>query len=131
MNTNHKPTKTNLLTKYTSFSPLHYKRNLVNNLLQRSYSICNSYTTIDSEFQSIKDTLLKNGYPLSFIDKCIREFFNRKFNPKRPKQTQTKPSTYLLFRLPYLGSISHHIKKELTSTQKPTCQTLSYCKVYS
>ena len=28
----HKPTKTNLLTRYTSFSPLQYKRNLVNNL---------------------------------------------------------------------------------------------------
>ena len=109
----HKPTKTYLLTKYASFSPLHYKRNLVNNLLHRSYSICNSYTTIDSEFQSIKDTILKNGYPLNFINKCIRQFFNRKFNPKRPKQTQTKPSTCLLFRLPYLGSISHHIKKKL------------------
>ena len=57
--TYHKPTKTNLQTKYTSFSPLHYKRNLVNNLSQRSYSIFNSYATIDSEFQSIKDTLLK------------------------------------------------------------------------
>ena len=48
--TYHKPTKTNLLIKYTRFSPFHYKRNLVNNLLQRSYFICNSYTTIDSEF---------------------------------------------------------------------------------
>ena len=104
--------KTTLLTKYANFSPFHYKRNLVNNLLHRSYSICNSYTSIDSEFQSIKDTILKNGYPLSFIDKCIRQFFNRKFNPKCPKQTQTKPSTHLLFRLPYLGSISHHIKKK-------------------
>ena len=115
MSAYHKPTKTNLLTKYASFSPLHYKRNLVNNLLHRSYSICNSYTTIDSEFQSIKDTILKNGYPLSFIDKCIRQFFNRNFNPKRPKQTQTKPLTHLLFRLPYLGSISYHIKKKKTS----------------
>ena len=45
--TYHKPVKTNLPTKYTSFnSPLHYKQNLVNNLLQRSYSIRNSYTTI-------------------------------------------------------------------------------------
>ena len=77
---------------------------------------------IDYEFQSIKDTLLKNEYPLSFIDKCVQQFFNRKFNPKRPKQTQTKPLTYLLFRLPYLGSISHHIEKELhqyTKTHSP------------
>ena len=119
--TYHKPTKTNLLTKYTSFSPLHYKRNLVKNLLQRSYSICNSYITIGSEFQSIKNILLKNEYryPLSFIDKCMRQFFKRKFNPKRPKQSQTKPSTYLLFRLVYsLGSICHHIEKELPPVHK-------------
>ena len=46
----------------------------------------------------------------------------RKFHPKRPKQTQTKPLTYPLFRLPYLGSISHHIEKELhqyTKTHLP------------
>ena len=77
---------------------------------------------INSEFQSIKDTLLKNGYPLSFVNKCIRQFFNRKFNSKRPEQTQTKPSTYLLFRFPYLDSIFHHIEKELhqyTKTHLP------------
>ena len=85
----HKPTKTNLLAKYASFSSLHYKRNLVNNLLHRSYSICNSYTTIDSEFQSIKDTILKKGYPLSFIDKCIRQFFDRKFNPNKTLNLST------------------------------------------
>ena len=111
--TYHEPTKTNLLTKHTSFSPLHYKQNFVNNLVQRSYFICNSYTTIDSEIQSIKETLLKNGYPLSYIEKCIRQFFNKKFNPRHPKQTETKPSTYILFRLPQLGSISHHMEKEL------------------
>ena len=49
--TYHKSTKTNLLTKYKSFSPPPYERNLVNHLLQRSYSICNFYTAIDSEFQ--------------------------------------------------------------------------------
>ena len=36
--------------------------------------------------------------------------FQQKVQPETP---QTKPSTYLLFRLPYLGSISHHIEKEL------------------
>ena len=54
----------------------------------------------------------------------MQQFFKRKFNPKRPKQSQTKPSTYLLFRLVYslLGSICHHIEKELhqyTKTHLP------------
>ena len=120
--TYHKPTKTNLQTKYTSFSPLHYKRNLVNNLSQRSYSIFNSYATIDSEFQSIKDTLLKNGYPLSFTNKCIRQFFNRKFNPKRPKQSQT--NLQLIYSLDFLfwAPFSTTAKKELhqyTKTHLP------------
>ena len=45
--------------------------------------------------------------------------FQQKVQPKTPK---ANPSTYLLFRLPYLGSISHHIKKELhqyTKTHLP------------
>ena len=52
--TYHKPTHTGHLTKFCSFSPLRYKRNLVNSLLYRSYSICNSYSQIDTEFRFIK-----------------------------------------------------------------------------
>ena len=85
----HKPTKTNLLTKYTSFSPLHYKRNLVNNLLPRSYSICNSYTAIDSEFQSIKDTLPKKRIPTEFYRQMHPRIFQQKVQPKTP---QTNPN---------------------------------------
>ena len=44
--------------------------------------------------------------------------FQQKFNPKRPEQTQTKSLTYLHFRFPYLGSIFHHIKKELHQNTK-------------
>ena len=63
-----KPTHTDLLLKYSSFSPTRYKRNLINNLLQRSFTICNSYLKIDSEFQSIKTTLMRNEYPSRLID---------------------------------------------------------------
>ena len=109
------------LTVFSSISRIRF-RNLVNNLLQRSYSICNSYTTIDYEFQSINDTLLKNGYPLSFIDKCIRQFFIRKVNPKCPKQ-----NLQLIYSLDFLiwTPFPTTSKKNFTSTQKPTCQTLS------
>ena len=52
--TYHKPTCTGHLTKFSSFSSLRYKRNLVNSLLYRSYSIGNSYSQIDTEFVSTK-----------------------------------------------------------------------------
>ena len=88
--TYHKPTKTNLLNKYASVFPLHYKRNLVNNLLQLSYSICKSYTTIDSEFQSIKDTLLKKRILTEFSRQMHPTIFQQKAQPKTPQTNSNK-----------------------------------------
>ena len=110
--TYHKPTRTGHLEKFFSFSPLRYKRNLVNSLLHHSYSICNSYSQIDTEFHFIKNTLLRNEYPSGFIDKYIRQFLNKKFAPRTPF-IQNNLSKYFLFKLPYLGNISHHVEKEL------------------
>ena len=101
--TYHKPTRTDLLLKYSSFSPNRYKRNLINNLLQRSFTICNSYLKIDSEFQSIKTTLMRNEYPSRFIDRCIRQFLNKKFSQHFKTQIQT--CNHFTFKLPYLGNI--------------------------
>ena len=109
--TDHKPTHTGLLFKYSSFSTFRYKRNLINSLLQRSFIIDNSYLKIDSEFQSIKTTLMRNEYPSRFIDRCIRKFLNKKFS-QHPK-TQTQTCSHFTFKLLYLGDISHNIEKEL------------------
>ena len=109
--TYHKPTHTGPLLKYSSFSPIRYKRNLINNLLQRSFTICNSYLKIDSEFQSIKITLMRNEYPSRLIDRCIRKFLNKKFS--QHPETQTQTCNHFSFKLPYLGNISHNIEKEL------------------
>ena len=81
------------------------------NLLQRSFTLCNSYLKINSEFQSTKTTLMRNEYPSRFIDKCIRQFLNKKFS-QLPK-TQTQTCNHFTFKLPYLGNISHNIEKEL------------------
>ena len=114
--TYHQPTHTDLFLKYSSFSPIRYKRNLINNLLQRSFTICNSYLKIYSEFQSTKTTLMRNEYPSRFIDRCIRQFLNKKFS--QHSQTQTQTCNHFTFKLPYLGNISHNIKKELQLTIK-------------
>ena len=109
-----KPTRGNLLTKFSSFSPLRYKRNLIYNLLHRSYAICNSYLQIDTEFRSIKNRLIENEFPLAFVDKCIRQFLNKRYSsPLQAPSYEIKPLTYFLFKLPYLGCISHRIEKEL------------------
>ena len=70
-----KKTHTGLYLKWTSFVPYRYKRNLVNSLLQRAYKIRSSYKLIHSDFMRIKEMLAKNGYPRTFVDNCIRDFF--------------------------------------------------------
>ena len=57
-----------------------FKRKLVRCLLSRAYKICNTWPNIHSEFETITNLLLKNGYPLSFIQNQIRKFLNNKHN---------------------------------------------------
>ena len=52
----------------------------------------------------------KKRIPTEFYRQMHPTIFQQKNQPKTP---QTTPSIYLLFRLPYLGSISHHVEKEL------------------
>jgi len=59
--------------------------------------------------------LARNGYPLSFVDNCIKEFFNIKFehNPKVQAETKERPYKYIIFHLPYLGLVSMHLQNEI------------------
>ena len=50
-------------------------------------------------------------YPSGFIDRCIRQFLNKKFS-QHPK-TQTQTCNHFTFKLSYQGNISHNIEKEL------------------
>ena len=57
-----------------------------------------------------------NGYPKYVLDKCKREFFNRKFttaslHSKKKDSTQKK----ILIRLPFFGALSVQIRNELKS----------------
>ena len=109
-----KPTHSGLYSKWSSFVPHRYKINLVNCLLERSYKICNSYQLISAEFHKIQQMLTSNGYPKYFLDRCVREFFNKKFSGGLVKQHRNYLKT-ITVRLPFLGEISHHLSKELNT----------------
>jgi len=64
--THRKTTHTGLVSKWSSFVPLHRKRNLVNSLLRRAYDIASSYQLVHREFMIIKRILSRNGYPDNF-----------------------------------------------------------------
>ena len=87
-----KPTHTGLYTKWNSFVPRRFKINLINCLLDCCYRICSSYEIICDEFEQIKTMLSINGYPKHVLDKCIREFFNRKFTIKPLRSKEKDPT---------------------------------------
>jgi len=62
--------------------------------------------------------LLKNGYPLQFIDNQICRFMNKKHQIQQSSNNQLpKPHIskvlHIIFKLPYIGDPSLHIQKEL------------------
>ena len=48
-----KPTFSGLYTKWASYTPTKYKRNLINNLLRRAHQICSSFTLLHKEINQI------------------------------------------------------------------------------
>ena len=64
-----KPTFSGLYTKWNSYTPTKYKRNLINNLLHRAHQICSSLTLLHKEFNQISLVLEKNGYSKNFLNK--------------------------------------------------------------
>ena len=110
-----KKTNTGLYIKWSSLCPLKYKCNLVKCLLDRAYRICNTYQSMHLEFNQITEMLLKNGYPLSFIQNQIRRFLNSKYSSSIFKNQDQKRIPRIILKLPFIGDPSLHVEKELKS----------------
>ena len=85
-----KPTFSEVFNIYKSFIPTYQKRGLLHHL---------------------KNILIKNNYPLNFIDSCIKSFLNKlcarkAVNPNVPKRN-------VFVKLPFLRSTSFQIRKKL------------------
>ena len=57
------PTFSELYTKWDSYTPTKYKRNLINNLLHRAHQICSSFTLLHKELNQISLVLEKKWLP--------------------------------------------------------------------
>ena len=58
-----KKTFTGLYTKWDSFTPRKYKRNLIRSLIYRYYRLCSSGSLLQSALNDLRKLLLQNGYP--------------------------------------------------------------------
>jgi len=116
-----KPTHTGLYSKWSSFVPLQYKRNLVTSLLNRAHFISSSYEIMHKEFETIKSMLMRNGFPPAFICSCIRKLLTKQRIPKEEiNQSNISPTRkkYIVFRLPFIGAYSYNIQQELRNIRQ-------------
>ena len=109
-----KPTFTELSTKFSSFIPLQYKRNLVSTLVFRAFNLCSNYEGLHREFGFIKNFLFKNGFPLRFTETWIGKTRNKLIIPSQKEKPITVQRKSLIFSMPFLGSHSLIIKKKIT-----------------
>ena len=76
---------------------LTFKKGLVNGLLYRAWRLCSNYTLFHSEVLCIRETLKSNGYPVTFLDSCIKKFLDKQFTPDEILQSVFGQEPYLLF----------------------------------
>ena len=110
-----KPTFSGVYLNFKSYVPEVYKKGLVNCLLYRIHKLCSNWSIIHDEINKLKKILIKNKYPLNFIDFCIKKFLEKCIAEKPPeKETpETSPKDDFIIVLPFLGTQSNVIKKKL------------------
>ena len=119
-----KPTFSGVYTHFDSFLPTKYKFSMIYTFVFRCFSICSNWTNFHDELVFLKDIFLKNGYPISFIDKCFKTFLDRLYL-KRPQVLTAEKKTLTLV-LPFLGELFLQTRTKL---QKVLKRTLGSCKI--
>ena len=67
-----KSTFRGIFTNFKSFIPTVYKFDLVYILLHSCFKIASSYQKIHFERNELKQIFELNGYPIKFIDRCLK-----------------------------------------------------------
>ena len=109
-----KPTFTGLTSKFSSFIPVSYKRNLILTLTTRAYHICSNYLQFDREIQFIRKLLHSNGFPYRFTDTYVGKALN-KIIQGNISSVSTVPRQVIYFPIAFTGSRSLTLRKKLTS----------------
>ena len=131
-----KPNFSGVFTNFDSFIPLSYKTRLIWSLLYRAFSLCSSFELLHQEILKLKDIFKRNGYPISFIDKCVKRFLDKVFVEKKTFLTASKKQ--LVCVLPFTGKKSLQLRSRLVKSIQGNLQFSSLkvvfqspCKLHS
>ncbi|BHF62572.1 hypothetical protein SprV_0200555400 [Sparganum proliferum] len=92
-----KATNTTQVLNYHSNHPLVHKRGCVRALFDRVKTHCSEPEGRMQELWHLRDQLTKNGYPNSFISRCIRT---------HPRRTNGRETPTIWHSLPYIKNVS-------------------------
>jgi hypothetical protein len=111
-----KDTFTGLMTKWNSFVPKSYKKASIVTMIHRALPICSTYSSLEIEFENIRQIGLQNGYPLSFLDSRIgiglTKHLNKSTEPVTTIVGCEKKKMYV--EIPYTGSATDSFKNKLS-----------------
>ena len=113
-----KPTFSGLYLKWDSFVPKNFKTGLVYGLIHRAWKICSDYHNFHKELVFMENTLKCNGYPSTFIKKCIKNYLSKLHQePESTCEPEPEKRTVTL-RLPFSGINSAKTKRQITRLVK-------------
>ena len=72
----HKPTFSGVYMDFDSFLSTTYKFGKIYILAFTCFSISSNWNNFHNELAFPEDKIFKNGYPISFIDKCFKTFLD-------------------------------------------------------
>ena len=111
-----KPTFSGVYTHFDSFLSTTCKFSMIHTLVFRCFSICSNWTNIDNKSVFLKDIFFKNGYPISFIDKCFTIFLGWLY--LKPPQVLTAEKKTQTLVLAFLGKLSLQTRTKLHKVSK-------------
>ena len=119
-----KPTNAENYIHFYSNHAMKVKRNIVTNMYTRALKICDA-THLDAEFDHIRNSFTKLGYPQYFLNNCLSKAKQNYYNPKN----DIKREAYRL-TLPYSSQLLD-IQKSIKvankhSTRQPVELTFNY-----
>ena len=129
-----KATFTGLATNYLSYVPNIFKFNAVRTLLTRAFRICTNEDLFNAEVNFLTKYFLSNRYPRKIIASIIHKFKRSVQNLTStphvdPNVTADNKMCYI--SLPFYGSFSYHIRKELNKILKPLYPKIEFRFIFT
>jgi len=110
------------MTNYLSFTPMSYKLALLKTLIHRTFKICNNWNVFHLDIVKLKNTLLRNKYPLKVIENEIGKYLRNTHDKKKDDNNLDNDKNKYYFKLPFIGETSIVTKNKI----RKLCQT--FCK---